>query len=333
MKEMYSEEIKMLKKFLKTAILIGAMSFCSASIASTFDSKSITIISPFPPGGGTDTLTRMLADTMSQQEGWTIVVENKPGAGGNLALGSTARANPDGHTLVMAQTDNIVLNPWLYKSLPYDTFEDFAHIGLVASSPSVYVVTSDSELDSVGDLVDKAKENPGALTLGIPGVGGTGDLLGRLFNKEAEIELSYIPFRGWSQAFPDLKAGRIDIYTGSVASLLPQIQGGLVKPIGVIGEERSPALPDVPTFIEAGYPNVSQAIWWGLVAPAGTPEDIIDELNAAMVRAVNSEEMTVSLKAAGYSPIASTPEEHLERHRSDHKLFGELVRSSGIEPQ
>src|SRR5690625_951131 len=177
MKAMYSEEINMLKKLLKTATLIATMSFCSDSIASTLDSKSITIISPFPPGGGTDTLTRMLADTMSQQEGWTIVVENKPGAGGNLALGSTARANPDGHTLVMAQTDNIVLNPWLYKSLPYDTFEDFSHVGLVASSPSVYVVASDSELDSVGDLVDKAKENPGALTLGIPGAGGTGDLL------------------------------------------------------------------------------------------------------------------------------------------------------------
>src|SRR5690625_109136 len=232
--------IKRLRQF--APLLLAAV--CSVSVASSLKNDPITIVSPFPPGGGTDTLTRMLAETMAQQEGWTIVVENKPGAGGNLALGGTARANPNGHYLVMAQTDNIVLNPWLYKELPYDTFDDFVHIGLVATSPSAYVVTPDSTIDSVGDLVEAAKENPGDLTLGIPGVGGTGDLLGRLFNNEAEIEISYIPFRGWSQAFPDLKAGRIDVYTGSVASLLPQIQSELVKPIGVISEQRSPALPD-----------------------------------------------------------------------------------------
>src|SRR3546814_919444 len=244
----------------------------------------------------------MLADSMSKQAGWNIVVENKPGAGGNLALDSTARAKPDGHTLVMAQTDNIVLNPWLYKKLVYDTFKDFTPIGLVASSPSVYVVAPESPYNTLKDIVAAAKKEPGIITLGIPGIGGTGDLLGNLFSKEAGIKLSHIPYRGWSQAYPDLGSGRIDIYTGSVASLLPQIMAKKVKPIAVIGGARSPSLPNVQTFAEAGYPKVNQPIWWGLMAPAGTPKDVIDELNAVMAKTVSNKEMTDTLKKKGQEP-------------------------------
>ncbi|PLC51358.1 LacI family transcriptional regulator [Pollutimonas subterranea] len=323
----------MSRRFVKTFLLAGALALTSASVASTLSERSISFISPYPPGGGTDTLTRMLADAMAQQTGWNIVVENKPGAGGNLALDTTARAKPDGHTLVMAQTDNIVLNPWLYSKLSYDTFKSFAPVGLVASSPSVYVVAPKSPYNTLADIVAAAKEKPGVVTLGIPGIGGTGDLLGNLFSKEADIKLSHIPYRGWSQAFPDLSSGRIEIYTGSVASLLPQILAKTVKPIAVIGEARSPSLPNVPTFAEEGYPEVKQAIWWGLAAPAGTPSEIVNELNEAMKKAVTSDEMTQNLQKAGYDPIGSSANDMASRHRADHDTFGALVKDSGIEPQ
>lgn len=320
-------------RFKKSLLAAGALAISVSAIASTLDEGAITFISPYPPGGGTDTLTRMLADTMSKQVGWNIVVENKPGAGGNLALDTTARAKPDGHTLVMAQTDNIVLNPWLYSKLSYDTFKSFTPVGLVASSPSVYVVAPESQIKTLADIVTAAKEKPDEVTLGIPGIGGTGDLLGNLFSKEAGIKLSHVPYRGWSQAYPDLISGRIDIYTGSVASLLPQILAKKVRPIAVIGTSRSPSLPDVPTFSESGYPEVKQAIWWGLVAPAGVPGDVVADLNHAMTKAVASNEFAKKLEQAGYDPIGSSASAMATRHREDNDAFGSLVKASGIKPQ
>lgn len=320
-------------KKVKNLFLMGAFLICASTTVSALEKGPITFIAPYPPGGGTDTLTRMLAEAMSKQTGWNIIIENKPGAGGNLALDTTARAKPDGHTLVMAQTDNIVLNPWLYRKLSYDTFKDFTPIGMVADSPSVYVVKPDSPYNNLADVVKAAKEKPNAITLGIPGIGGTGDLLGNLFTKEADIQLSHVPYRGWSQAYPDLSSGRIDIYTGSVASLLPQILAKKVKPIAVIGKSRAPALPGVPTFAEEGYPKVNQAIWWGLAASGGTPKEIVAELNEAMKKAVTEPEFVKNLEKAGYKAIGSTADEMASRHKTDHDAFGELVKQSGIKPQ
>ena len=171
--------MKLFKKLLAASLVLG----CAAAQAADLGSAPITLISPFPPGGGTDTLTRMIGSAISQDAGWNIVVENKPAAGGNLALDATARARPDGHTLVMAQTDNIVLNPWLYSKLSYDTFKDFKPVGPVASSPSVFVVLPDSPFKSLGDVVKAAQAKPNLVSLGIPGIGGTGGLAAHLCGK------------------------------------------------------------------------------------------------------------------------------------------------------
>lgn len=320
-----------MKKLLKTAI-VGLAFMGASATASSLSGGHITFVSPFPPGGGTDTLTRIMADSMAQVGGWNIVVENKPGAGGNVALDSTARSRPDGRTLVMAQTDNIVLNPWLYKKLSYDTF-DFVPVGLVATSPSVFVVAPESPYQTIADVIEAAKANPGQVTLGIPGVGGTGDLLGSLWGKTADIELAHIPYRGWAQAYPDLVSGLIEVYTGSVASLLPHINGGSVRALGVIAEERSASLPDVPTFAESGFPDLTQSIWWGLAAPAGTPDDVVAELNDALVNAMANPKTIEILETSGYSPIGSSPEAMKARHREDHDLFGDIIKESGLEPQ
>lgn len=325
---------KTVRTFFKTMALAACL--CVSVGAQAKDELSrgaITVISPFPPGGGTDLLTRMVSQNIAQRTGWNLVVENKPGAGGNVALITTANARPDGHTLVMAQTDNIVLNPWLYQKLSYDTFKSFQAIGLVANSGSVFVVAPDSPLKTMADVAALARKQPGSVTLGIPGTGGSGDLLGHMWEKAADIQITHIPYRGWAQAYPDLANNRIQVYTGSVATLLPQIQSGQVRAIGVVADKRSPSLPDVPTFAESGFSKITQPIWWGLMAPAHTPENIVKELNAALRAALADPAMITKLEAAGYSPMPGSPAEMDAQHRKDNDLFGKLVQESGIQPQ
>lgn len=322
--------MQVLKKMLAAVAL---MSCTAGVVAADMTGAPITFISPFPPGGGTDTLTRMMATAIGQDQGWNIVVENKPGAGGNLALDATARARPDGHVLVMAQTDNIVLNPWLYKKLSYDTFKDFKPVGLVASSPSVFVVLPESPYKTLDDVVKAAKAKPGEVSLGIPGIGGSGDLIGYLWRSAADMELMHVPYRGWSQAFPDLMSGRIALYTGSVASLLPQISSGKVRALAVVADERSPALPDVPTFVESGFKTINQTIWWGLMAPGKTPDDVITTLNGAVNQALTNAELVQKLEQAGYSVMKGSPDDLDKRHRADHELFGKVVQQAGIPQQ
>lgn len=316
---------------LKTLLIASLFSAMASLVAAQdFPSKPITIISPFPPGGGTDTLARLVAGGMTEKMGWKTIVENKPGAGGNLALDSTARANPDGYTLVLAQTDNIVLNPWLYEKLPYDTFKDFTPVGLVASSPSVFVVAPDSPYKTLADVAAAAAKNPGKLTLGIPGAGGTGDLLGHLWRSTGKVHLTHIPYRGWALAYTDLISQRIDLYTGSVASLLPQILSGKVRALGVVATERSPVLPDVPTFVESGFKELNQSIWWGLAAPGKTPAATVAKLNEGLLKALADPEVAKKLRASGYNIIASTPEEMAKRYKADYELFGKIIKDAGI---
>ncbi|MDO8693849.1 MAG: tripartite tricarboxylate transporter substrate binding protein [Sheuella sp.] len=315
----------------KTFLFASVFSaMASLAAAQDFPSKPITIISPFPPGGGTDTLARLVAGGMTEKMGWKTIVENKPGAGGNLALDSTARANTDGYTLVLAQTDNIVLNPWLYEKLPYDTFKDFTPVGLVASSPSVFVVAPDSPYKTLADVAAAAAKNPGKLTLGIPGAGGTGDLLGHLWRSTGKVHLTHIPYRGWALAYTDLISQRIDLYTGSVASLLPQILSGKVRALGVVATERSPVLPDVPTFVESGFKELNQSIWWGLAAPGKTRAATVAKLNEGLLKALADPEVAKKLRASGYNIIASTPEEMAKRYKADYELFGKIIKDAGI---
>lgn len=309
----------------------SAIALCSAvSVAQDFPAKPITFISPFPPGGGTDTLTRLVANSIADKTGWKTVVENKPGAGGNLALDTTARSTPDGHTMVMAQTDNVVLNPWLYEKLSYDTFKDFKPVGLVASSPSVFVVAPDSPYQTLKDVVDAARKEPGKLTLGIPGAGGSGDLIGHLWRSQGKVELTHVPYKGWAMAYPDLVSKRIDVYTGSVATLLSQIKSGKVRALAVVADQRSPALPDVPTFVESGFKDINQKIWWGLMVPGKTPDAVVNKINAELVGILSDPAVVKKLNEGGYSVIGGSPADMAKQYKSDYDLFGKIIRDAGI---
>ena len=319
---------------LTQSLIAGVLSvIVTVAAAQDFPNKAITIISPFPPGGGTDTLARLVASGMAEKMGWKTVVENKPGGGSNLALDATARAKPDGYTLVLAQTDNIVLNPWLYEKLSYDTFKDFAPVGLVASSPSVFVVAPESSYKTLAEVAAAAAKDPGKLTLGIPGAGGMGDLLGHLWRSTGKVHLTHIPYRGWALAYTDLISQRIDLYTGSVASLLPQIHAGKVRALAVVATERSLVLPEVPTFVESGFKELNQSIWWGLAAPAKTPRTTIARLNAGLLEALADPEFVKKLRASGYSIIGSTPDEMAERYKTDYELFGKVIKEAGIKAE
>ncbi|WP_019939666.1 tripartite tricarboxylate transporter substrate binding protein [Bordetella sp. FB-8] len=323
-----------MRNFLKAIafVVLFALGAC-AQAQDELSHGVITVIAPFPPGGGTDLISRLVSRNISKRTGWNLVVENKPGAGGNVALFSAAQARPDGHTLVMVQTDNIVLNPWLYRKLGYDTFKSFQSIGLVASSASVFVVAPNSPFKTLADVVAAARKKPGSVTFGIPGIGGSGDLLGHMWEKAAGMKMTHVPYRGWSQAYPDLNSGLIQVYTGSVATLLPQIQSGQVRAIGVVDSKRSPSLPNVPTFAESGFQNMTQPIWWGLMAPAHTPDSIVKALNVALRASLSDPAMIKRLEAAGYSPMSSSPAEMDALHRKDNDLFGKLVQEAGIKPQ
>jgi len=312
------------------ALLLSA---AAVSAQSSLSTRAITWVSPFPPGGGTDTLTRMVGGAVAEAQGWNVVIENKPGGGGNLALNFVAKARPDGHTLVMAQTDNIVLNPHLYKTLPYDTFKDFRPVVMVAASPTVFVVMADSPYKTLDDVVRAAKANPGKITLGIPGAGGSGDLIGHLWRKSAGIALEHVPYRGYSQAFPDLVSHRIDMWAGSAGTLLPHISAGTVRALGVVAAQRAPALPDVPTFVESGFPSIDQALWWGLMTTAGTPDAVVAEMNAAVNAALRQPALIKRLQESGYSVIGGSPQDLAQSYKADHDLFGTIVQQAGIQPQ
>ena len=206
-------------------------------------------------------------------------------------------------------------------------------MGLVASSPSVFVVVPESPYKTLDDVVKAAKARPGQVSLGIPGIGGSGDLIGHLWRKAAGMELMHVPYRGWSQAFPDLASGRIDLYTGSVASLLPQIRGGKVRALAVVADERSPALPDVPTFAESGFKTINQTIWWGLMAPGKTPDDVVATLNQALNKSQAQPDVVKKLEDSGYSVMTGTPADLGKRHRADHDIFGKVVQEAGIPKQ
>lgn len=291
--------------------------------------KPIRLIIPFPPGGGTDILARIVGNKLQEDLKWVIVLDNRPGAGGNIGVDLAAKAPADGYTLVMGQTSNLAVSPSLHAKLPYNPAKDFAPVTTVATAPLVLVVPANSPFKTLADVVAAAKAKPGAINFASPGNGTVAHLTGELLQKAAGIKLAHIPYKGTSQAMNDLLGGQVDLYMSSVPSAISQIKSGKIRPLAVTSAKRSDDLPNIPTINESGYKGFDAITWFGLLAPAGTPAPVISRVNAEVNKVLKLKDVQDKIGAEGGDAAGSTPEEFAALIRADIAKWAPIVKESG----
>ena len=310
-------------------LVVAAGSATSAFAQSEYPNKPIRLVVPFPPGGGTDMIARAVAQKVAEQNKWNVVVENKPGAGGNLGVDAAAKAAPDGYTLVMGQTSNLAINPTLYPKLPYKPLTDLAPVALVSSSPIVMVASVTSPFKSFGDVVAAAKKAPDSLTLGYSGNGTVAHLAGEMAENAAGIQLRHVPYKGAAQALTDVMSGQVTLYMSSIPTLLGHVRNGKVRPIVVTSAKRSNQLPDTPTLAEAGYKEFDAISWFGILAPAGTPTAIVQKINQAVNQALKQPDVAEKLRSEGGEVLGGSPEQFAQLLRTELPRWGQIVKKSG----
>ena len=293
----------------------AALLFGAAQAAETFPERPVSIVVPFPAGGTPDIIARVLADKAREHLGEAVIVENRAGAGGNIGVQAVSRARADGHTVVMCAY-SCAVSPSLYKPAPYDISADFVPVMLVATVPSVLVTNPQVPARTVEELVEHARQNPGALNAASSGVGGSAHLALELLKREAQVDIAHIPYKGAGQVAGDLLSGHVDMYFDNLPASLPSIRDGRLHAIAVAGQTRAEAIPDVPTFAEAGYPGMVVNPWFGLLVPAGTPEPVVEKLNDAFNQALNDAQVRERLDVLGVVMVggpAADLEEFLQR--------------------
>ena len=314
------------RRFLLAAI---GSTFCMGAFAQAWPSKAIRVIVPLPPGGGTDIIARETTQKVGAATGWTFVIENKPGAGGNLGVDAVAKAPPDGYTIVLGQTSNIAINPSLYAKMPYDVQKDLAPIVLIANAPLVMVTGANSPMKTLADAVAAAKAKPGQVNFASPGNGTVAHLTEEMFQKAAGIKTQHVPYKGANQALTDVISGNVELYMSSVPTLLGQIKQGKLRPLAVTSAKRVDDLPNVPTINESGYKGFDAVTWFGLLAPAATPKDVIAKLNAEFNKALKMPELSKRLSDEGADPAGGTPEQFAALIKEDTPRWGKVVTESG----
>jgi tripartite-type tricarboxylate transporter receptor subunit TctC len=312
---------------IELAIAMSSV-LCSAAIAQSYPAKPVRLIVPYAPGGGVDIVARTTAQELTRRLGQQVIVENRTGAGGNIGSEAVAKAAPDGYTLLMASPANTI-NPSLYVKMPYDPARDLVAIALVGSVPAVLVANPSLPAHSIKQLIALAKSKPGALTYGSGGSGTTEHLAGEMFKSAAGIDLLHVPYKGGAQVMVDLIAGQIALMFSNQLGVLPHIKSGKLKALGVASAERSAALPDVPTFTEAGYPDLKVSVWWGVMGPAAMPKDIVTHLNREIVAALASPEMKDRLQSMSARPLGGTPEQFNAFFNEETARWARVVKSSG----
>jgi tripartite-type tricarboxylate transporter receptor subunit TctC len=321
---------------MRITSLLPALAILSALThaagAQDWPAHPIRLIVPFPAGGSADVQSRVIADGLATALGQPVVIDNKPGAGGNIGAEEAARANPDGYTLFMATTGTHATNQTLYKKLAFDPVTDFAPLTLVTLNPQLMVSGSKYANLDFGGLVAKLKDTGAAANFGSSGIGSSTHIAGELFNRETGAALVHVPYRGQGPALNDLIGGRIDVMFPLVADVVPLIQGGQVKAFVAMNERRSKALPDVPTSAELGYPKlVLSSIWTALYTNAGTPQPIVDRLNRELVKIISARAFVDRFEAAGYEIRSSSPEELRAFAAAETARWGGIVRSLNIQ--
>ena len=315
-----------------TLALAAAMTATLAAgpaLADTWPAKSIRVVVPFPPGGGTDIIAREVTQRVAAATGWSFVIDNKPGAGGNLGVDAAAKAPADGYTLVLGQTSNLAINTTLYAKMPYDAQKDLAHIVLVASAPLVMVTGATSPYKTLADAVNAAKSNPGGVNFASPGNGTVAHLASELFQKAAAVKTQHVPYKGAAQALTDVISNNVQLYMSSVPTLLGQIKQGKLRALAVTSARRVDDLPDVPTVNESGYKGFEATTWFGFLAPTGTPADVVARLNTEFNKALALPELRKKLGNEGADVAGGSTEQFAALIRNETVRWGRIVKESG----
>ena len=314
----------------KLAPLLALGLIATAAHAQTYPEKPIRMVIPFPPGGGTDILGRLMAQKLTESNKWTIVPDNKAGAGGTLGITEAAKGKPDGYDMVMGQKDNLVVGPWMYKSLPWNPVKDFTPVAHVAWSPVIIATSINSKYKTLADVVAAAKAAPDTITYGSPGNGTTIHLAGDQFEKAAGIKLRHVPYKGSNPALMDALAGNVDLLVSSVPSAMAQVKAGKLRPLAVTSAKRSTSLPDVPTVAESGFKGFDMSTWYGLLMPAGTPAAVVTQMNGAVNKLLATPEMQKAIHDQGAEPLAMTPEAFTQQLQRDYQGMEKIVRDAGV---
>jgi tripartite-type tricarboxylate transporter receptor subunit TctC len=319
-------------RLLAVALSIAACC-CGTAPAQTYPVKPIRLIAPFPPGGSTDLLARVIAQKLTDAWGQQVIVENRGGAGGTIGVELAARAAPDGYTIVMGHIGTFGANPTLYPKLPYDAIRDFAPITLLAMVPNGMVVHPTLPVRSVKELLAIARAKPGGVLYGSGGSGSAAHLAMVYFELLAKVKLTHIPYKGTGPAIYDLIAGQTSTMITGMAALMPHIKSQKLRIIGVGTAKRLAVLPDVPTISEAGVPGYEATQWYGILAPAATPRDIVMKLNTEMVKALRLPDVRERLAGDGVVPVGNTPEEFGAHIKSEIAHWAPVVKASGAKPE
>jgi tripartite-type tricarboxylate transporter receptor subunit TctC len=313
-------------------VVAAALPSGAASAQAVYPTRAVRILVPYPAGGGVDILARTLGDELSRKWGQSVIIENRPGAGGVVASQALATSPPDGTTLIVVASGHAT-NPFLYAKLPYDTFKDFTPISLLASSPNILLVRADSPYKTLADLLAAARAKPGSLSYGMAGNGTSTHLAGELLKNLAKVDIVAIPYKGGGPAINDLLGGQIPISLNNGPESMGQISAGSVRALGVTTAKRAALLPDVPTIAEAGVPGYDTGVWWGLLGPANMPADVVAKLSHDFVAAVNAPAVKERLGGMGASPIGSSPQQLDAQIRADYDKWGPIIKAAGIKAE
>jgi tripartite-type tricarboxylate transporter receptor subunit TctC len=318
----------------RTVVATALTLSISASFAqnTNWPSQPIKLIVPYTPGGGTDAVARHIAEKIASSNKWTILVDNKPGANGNIGMDAVAKAKPDGYTIGMGQTSNLAINPALIPKMPFNASKDFVPVALVAELPTVMIVRSDSPWKSVGDAVKAAKAKPGEVKQALAGNGTVGHLAGEMLSRRAGIQVLNVPYKGASPAITDLIGGQTDYMFATPQSVTGMIKGGKVRALAVTSQKRLSILPDVPTVAESGYKDFVAMDWKAVVAPAGTSPEIVKRMNAEVAKALTQPALVATLEAEGSIPMTGSPERAATFIKSEQAKWATLIREAGIKP-
>ena len=297
--------------------------------AEPFPGKQVRFVVPYPPGGPLDTVARLLGQKVSASIKHPVVIDNVPGAGGNIGAGVVARAAPDGYTILMGAVATHAINPTLYSTIPYNAEKDFLAVTQVASTPNVLVVNNAIEANSVAEFIKLAKSKPGKLNFGSGSTGSAGHLAGELFKTMAGVDMAHIPYKGAAAAMQDLIGGRVDLMFDNLASSLSQVKGGRVRALAVTTSKRTKLAPELPTIAESGLPGFDISTWFGIFVPAGTPRPVVDRLHAEFTRALAAPDVRERMLALGAEPVGSTPEQFTAYVKAEAAKYAKLVRTSG----